>query len=319
MSAFDQVNIKLMQNKPITDEEEQIFIREMINSPDLYKYIAEHQDEYALFVFIPYMFGITYYGCKACMDKAVLIPCFHEEAYIHLKIFKEIFSKVRGMIFNAEPEKRLAESVIGIENVCSIVPGLGMDTDLSFDAQRFREKYQIQGPFILYAGRKDVGKNIYALIRYFREFKMRNEVDLKLVLIGGGKVNIPEDISSDVYDLGFVDMQDKYDAYGAATVLCQPSKHESFSYVIMESWLCERPVMVHEECDVTKDFVVRSNGGLYFKNYFEFEENIKFYLKNPQKASVMGCQGKKFVLENFKWDIVMKKYIDFFNEITIDA
>ena len=45
-------------------------------------------------------------------------------------------------------------------------------------------------------------------------------------------------------DLGFVPIQDKYDAYAAAELLCQPSKHESFSYVIMESWLCERPVLV---------------------------------------------------------------------------
>lgn len=315
VSAFDQVNLKLMKNQKITEEEEQVFIREMINSPDLYRYISEHQEEYGLFVYIPYMFGVTYFGCKACMEKAVLIPCFHEEAYVHLKIFRDVFSNVRGMIFNAEPERKLAEEVFDLRHVKTIVPGLGMDTDLTFDAQRFRKKYGIEYPFILYAGRKDVGKNIYALIKYFNEYKKRNTNDLKLVLIGGGKVTIPEEIRDDVYDLGFVDIQDKYDAYSAAAVLCQPSKHESFSYVIMESWLCQRPVMVHEGCDVTKDFVIRSNGGLYFKNYFEFEGEINYYLEHPDSAAAMGLQGKKFVLENFKWDIVMNKYIQFFNKL----
>ena len=55
------------------------------------------------------------------------------------------------------------------------------------------------------------------------------------MLIGGGELEIPTEIKNDVYDLGFVDLQDKYDAYGAATLLCQPSKNESFSFVIMES------------------------------------------------------------------------------------
>ena len=55
-------------------------------------------------------------------------------------------------------------------------------------------------------------------------------------------------------DLGFVDIQDKYDITAAATLLCQPSKNESFSIVIMESSLCGRPVLVHEACEVTKHF-----------------------------------------------------------------
>ena len=53
----------------------------------------------------------------------------------------------------------------------------------------------------------------------------------------------------------------------AASLLCQPSHNESFSLVIMESWLCGRPVLVSSQCAVTKDFAKRSNGGLYFKDY----------------------------------------------------
>lgn len=105
---------------------------------------------------------------------------------------------------------------------------MGLDISLNYDVERFRAKFDIQDPFILYAGRKDVGKNIYTLIRYFQEYKKRNKNNLKLVLIGGGKVNIPRTLKGEVYDLGFVSIQDKYDAYGAALTLCQPSKHEKF-------------------------------------------------------------------------------------------
>ncbi|MDE7120552.1 MAG: hexosyltransferase, partial [Oscillospiraceae bacterium] len=43
---FDEINLKLMNRIQPTPEEEKIFIREMINSPDLYQYIREHQADY---------------------------------------------------------------------------------------------------------------------------------------------------------------------------------------------------------------------------------------------------------------------------------
>ena len=312
VDAFNRVNIKLMNDELLTLAEEEIYCREMINSPDMYKYIEQHKNEYHCFVGIPYMFGPVYQMCKICPEKAVLIPCFHEEAYIYMDVFKKAFSSIQGMIFNAEPEKVLAERVYHTAGQKLITPGLGLDTGLVYDEERFRAKYDIWEPFILYAGRKDVGKNIYTLIRYFAEYKKRNKNNLKLVLIGGGSVKLPKSVHGDVYDLGFVPIQDKYDAYGAALTLCQPSKHESFSFVIMESWLCKRPVLVHKGCDVTKHFAVTSQGGFYFDNYFEFEGQVNYYIEHPDTASKMGENGRKFVLENFDWDIVTRKYIDFF-------
>ncbi|MEE1242774.1 MAG: glycosyltransferase family 4 protein [Frisingicoccus sp.] len=314
-SAFNEVNTKLMAGERLTPAEEEVFVSEMINSPDMYKYMAKHKDEYHCFVGIPYMFGPVYNMCKQFPDKAVLIPCFHEEAYIYMDVFKKAFSNIRGMIFNAEPERILAERVYDTSNQKLITPGLGLDTKLKYDPERFRAKFNIEEPFILYAGRKDVGKNIYTLIHYFEEYKKRHDNNLKLVLIGGGSVNIPQSILKDVYDLGFVSIQDKYDAYGAALTLCQPSKHESFSFVIMESWLCRRPVLVHEGCDVTKHFAVDSQGGFYFNNYFEFEGQVDYYLEHPDVAAAMGENGRKYVLENFDWDIVTRKYIEFFEEL----
>ncbi len=316
LGAFAAVNIKLMNGiMPLTPEEENTFVSEMVNSPALYEYIRTHKEEYSYFVFIPYMFGPTYYGIQECYEQAVMMPCFHDESYIYMEIFKKAFPKVRGMIFHALPEAQLAKRVYGLSGVECEVLGTGVDTDLTFDAERFRKKYNINEPFILYAGRKDAGKNIYSLIYQFEEYKKRNQNDLKLVLIGGGEVSLPESIKGDVYDLGFVDMQDKFDAYGAALTLCQPSKNESFSLVIMESWLCERPVIVHEECKVTKHFAESSNGGLYFSNYFEFEKEVNFYLNNPEVASKMGKLGKEFVLENFAWDVIVRKYTEYFERL----
>lgn len=314
-AAFDAVNQKLINGETISEADEQIFNREMINSPDLYEYIKKNSGDYTAFVYIPYMFGTTYHGVMACPEKAVLIPCFHDEAYAYLKSFREVYSKAAGMLFNAEPEKYLTEKIYNLSGVKQEVMGLGVDTGLTYDAGRFRDKFNIHDPFILYAGRKDEGKNIYTLINYFKRYKEETDSRLKLVLIGGGEIKVPVAIKNEVIDLGFVDIQDKYDAYSAAELLCQPSKNESFSFVIMESWLCKRPVLVHEDCEVTKNFVSVSNGGLYFRDYYDFRGTVDYIINNPETGDKMAENGYKFVCDNFAWDVIVKKYKKFFEEL----
>lgn len=316
-AAFDTVNLKLMNNQiPLTEDEEKTFVNEMINSPDLYRYIRRHKDEYSLFVFIPYMFGTTFWGIQECYEKAVMIPCFHNESYIYMKCFQREFSKVAGMIFLAQPEQELAQQVFHLDHTRTAVLGAGVYTERTYDPLRFREKYQLKEPFLLYAGRKEVGKNINLLLRYFQKYKTRNQNDLKLVLIGGGEVHIPSGIQDQVIDLGFIDEQDKFDAYSAASILCQPSIHESFSLVVMESWICERPVLVHAQCNVTKWFATAANGGLYFSDYFEFEGTVNYILRNPDQADMMGRNGRKYVLEHFAWDVIVKNHMDFFRSLS---
>lgn len=306
---FDAINYKFMNRLPVTYEEEKIFMREMVNSPELYCYIREHKAEYELFIFIPYMFGTTFFGAQECMEKAILIPCLHNEPYACMKLFRETFSQIAGMAFLSDPERILAEKLYSVcGNEFSFL-GAGVDTQISGDALHFRDRYDIAELFILYAGRKDAGKKVDELIRYFVEFKQRNPSELKLVLIGGGEIEIP---SKDIIDLGFVSAQDKYDAYAAATVFCNPSEMESFSIVIMESWLAEVPVLVNGKCAVTKDFARKANGGLYYESYAEFEGCLRYLLSHREIAGQMGSNGRKYVLANFAWDVIVKKYRSYF-------
>lgn len=316
-AAFDAVNARILHGQKLTKEEEETYAREMVNSPSLYKYIEEHKDEYSVFVFIPYMFGTTYYGMQICPEKSVAVPCFHDEPYVYLDIFKPVFEKAAGLIYNAAPEYDLANRVFDLKSVRQEVAGVGVDVSLTSDAVRFREKFGINEPFILYAGRKDSGKNVDTLVKYFSEYIKRQETDLRLVLIGGGNIELPKELTENgrIVDLGFIDLQDKYDAQAAAELLCQPSHNESFSLVIMESWLCGRPTLVSADCAVTKNFVSESNGGLYFKDYFEFEGCVNYIVNNNEAAVVMGKNGNRYVKERFSWDAVTEKYMRLFSEI----
>lgn len=313
--CFDAVNKKLMHGLPVTEEEEATYIRESVNSPALYDYMRQHQEEYSLFVFIPYMFGTTYYGSQVCPEKSVLIPCFHDESYFYMKIYREAYSKIRGIIYHAQPEYDLTNAHYSMENVKQAVLGEGVDTELSCDGERGRMAFALNAPYLLYAGRKDRGKNVHTLLNYFAEYKKRQNSPLKLVLIGGGEIPVPKSIQEDVVDLGFLSIQDKYDVEAGALALCQPSRNESFSLVIMESWLCGRPVLVHGQCPVTRHFAVTASGGLYFEDYFEFEGAVRYLEQHPNTADAMGQAGRTFVLEHFAWDRIVEVYMEFFRKL----
>ncbi len=314
--SFDYVNGKLMRGMSISPEEEKIFVDNIINSDDLYRYIKKHSGEYALFVFIPYMFGTTYYGCMQVPEKSVLIPCFHDESYAYLDVFKEAFTGVAGMLFNAEAEEKLAKHIFELGGMPAEVIGVGVNTEIQSDKARFENKYNIGAPFVLYMGRKDSGKNVDVLLQYFAEYKKRHNGELQLVLTGGGQIEIPSSVRKDVRDLGFIPVEDKYDACAAAQVLCQPSSFESFSIVIMESWLCGRPVIVNGHCNVTKEFVIQANAGLYYDNYFEFEGCLNYMLQNKEAADEMGSNGRDFVQRHYSWDVVTDKYVRFFEKVS---
>lgn len=320
VQAFDAVNAKLMKNMPVSADEQRIYTDENVNSPELCEYIRTHSDEYSLFVFIPYMFGTTFHGLQVCPEKSVLIPCFHDESYVYMDRFKPVFENIGGIIYHAKPEYDLANRVFNMSRVKQGCLGEGVYTDLTSDAAAFRSKFGIDSPFIIYAGRKDEGKNVHTLVKYFSEYVKRRDTDLKLILIGGGNIELPAELVKQkrIIDLGFIDLQDKYNAQAAAEFLCQPSKNESFSLVIMESWLCGRPVLVHSGCAVTRNFASESNGGLYFGDYFEFEGCTDWYLKNKDKAAQMGENGRNYVRSNFAWDVIVDKYMKFFREVSGD-
>ncbi len=307
LTAFDTVNWKLMRNQPITSAEEEIYVRESVCSPKLTDYIAEHLNEY-VFIFIPYMFGTTYWGIAACQGKAFLIPCLHDESYARMGVFREMFAQVRRLILHTEAELALARSLYNLADDVPVLLGEGVDTGFFADGAAFRRKYGIDSPFILYAGRKDGGKNIDLLIDYFRRYRSQRAQACQLVLIGGGPLPVPIAPDEGIRDLGFVPIQDKYDAYAAATLLCQPSLMESFSLVLTEAWVANTPALVHSDCAVTREHCQRSNGGLYFADYAEFAACVDLLLARPGLRATLGANGRRYVLENYRWDAIIGRY-----------
>ncbi len=307
-AAFDAVNWRLMHNLPITPAQEQTYINQMLRCPRLYEHI-ERECRHTIFLFIPYMFATTYYGAQICPQRSVVIPCLHDESYARLSLYRQVFSHAHGLVLHTDAELALANDLYPRSpDQIRTVLGEGVDTDWAGDAARFRQKYGIAGDFVLVAGRKDQGKNTPLLLDYWRRYIYQRRPLLRLVFIGPGDITVPPDVAETVIDLGFLPRQDKYDAYHAALLLCQPSVNESFSLVLMESWLAERPALVHAGCAVTREQCQKANAGLYFADYDEFAAALDYLQANPDTARILGRQGRRYVLANFHWDVVVARY-----------
>jgi glycosyltransferase involved in cell wall biosynthesis len=265
-------------------------------------------------IFIPYLFGTTWAGSRLVPEKSIIIPCLHDEPYARLSIFEEMFKRVRGMIFNSEPERALAQRLYGFDSARSAIAGMGVDKREEYLPDRFRKKFKIREPFLMCAGRREEGKNTPLLVEYFRLFKKQNPASrLKLVLIGTGTVDVEPVLRRDIIDLGFVDETSKHDAYAASFALCQPSTNESFSIVMMEAWLARAPCIVNAHCDVTAYHCRRSNGGLLFRDYFDFEESLLFLDENAAVRAALAGAGARYVADEFSWDTITKRYEEAFD------
>lgn len=307
LGPLADLNTRLIAGLRLSRAEELRFMALHVNSAALYRHLAAHAKDYDWIAFIPYLFGIAVHGTRLCPDRAVLIPCLHDEGYAHMSIMRDLFARCARFVFHSEPEARLARRLFGVPPERGVVLGSGVDPAPEADGERFRRRYGIDGPFLLYAGRKDATKNVPALIRDFAAWHSRRNTDVSLVLIGPERAAIPPDAAGAIRDLGFVPPADRQDAFAAAAILCQPSRNESFSLVMMEAWLCGKPCIVDAACAVTRDHVVRSGGGLYTAGGAEFGAALDRILGDPSLARAMGEHGRAYVQARYRWDRIIER------------
>lgn len=272
--------------------------------PSLCKYLREHKEEYKAFIFFTYLYYPTVMGIKEVADKAIVIPTAHDEPFLKMQIFKNVFNLPKAFLYNTEEERQLVNRKFHNENIPSKLGGVGVELPANINADRFKHKYRLD-KFIVYVGRIDEGKNCNQLFDYFQEYKKRNDQDIKLVLMGKPVIPIPK--NKDIISLGFVDDQDKFDGIAAAEVLVLPSRFESLSMVVLEAMSVDTLVLVNGECEVLKGHCTKSNGALYYKNYFEFEGTLNYLLTHPVETNAMKQNAKAYVHDNYRWDVITKR------------
>lgn len=304
----------------LSREQQADMMGQSINSDAMYQFIGEHRSEYWFF-FLPYLYGITYQGVRwALRENAFVIPCLHSEPMAYTEAIAETMRRAFGCLFLSEPEAQLADSLYNLRDARKMLVGGAVSTEIEGFGQRFRSQRGIDQPFVLFVGRKVPGKGADLLLRHFREYvQITGRDDLKLILLGSGEIDLHGAPGGQVLSLTPRNQQEIYDAMDACEFLIQPSFFESFSIVLMEAWLCRKGVLVNGLCDVTRHHVLKSNGGLYFTSLGEFCETMDLMLGRPDLCASMAAAGREYVLRNFTWYDVVRKFLNFVAGIEADT
>jgi glycosyltransferase involved in cell wall biosynthesis len=279
-------------------------------SPRMFEYLLRHGGRYDAVVFSPYLFWSTSVCLPFLAERAVVIPCLHDEPYARLDVLRPVLAGPALVWFLSVPEHHLAHRLGPVARRHSVT-GAGVPVRSGYDPLGFMERHRLQRPFVLYAGRREEGKGTAWLFETFVAAVTEGGLDLDLVCIGkgepGGGYDLPKGWEGRVVDLGFLSDAERDNAFAAATAYVQPSRMESFSLTIMEAWLAGTPVLASEQSDVVAWHCRRSGGGLMFSSGAELAERLDLVVRKPDLATEVAEAGRRYVIENYTWDTVLDR------------
>lgn len=266
----------------------------------LYEHVRIHAADFDWLIVLPYIVPLVNYAAWIAPEKVIFWPCLHDELLAYQEPFRLLMETARGVCFNSPEERTLAMEKLAIRPQNWAVLGAGVTLGTPSSGSR-----PTQPPFLIYAGRLQHGKNLALLEDYFTRF-VEDGHDMRLVVIGEGPYAFRTHPMIEV--LGSVSEAQKAALLGSALALCQPSLRESFSLVVMESWLAGRPVLVHADCPVTRGHVERSGGGFYFRTYGEFAATLDYLYHQPKQAVLLGRSGRNYVLGDYTWGAILDRF-----------
>lgn len=301
---FDEINGRFLTYGIAQSEEQEWIEKQGPLTPQLIEYIKKNREVYDVFLFSTYLYYPTVMGVREVAEKSIVMPNAHDEPFLRMKIFDNVFMLPRAFFFNTEEEKKLVHRKYKNSDISWDIGGAGVTLPEQLNPMDFKEKYKLDN-YIVYVGRIDEGKKCHVLFDYFMRYKKENDNDLKLVLIGKPVIEIPK--QKDIVSLGFVSEQDKFDAIAGAKILVLPSEFESLSIVVLEAMSVKTSVLVNGKCTVLKGHCIKSNGALYYLNYGEFEGCVNYFLSHEKTVEIMKQNAWKYIEENYKWDVITRK------------
>jgi len=263
--------------------------------------------------FYPYLYYPTVVGLPKVAERAIMHAAAHDEPPLYLPRFRDVFGAARGLVFHTDEEQRLVNRVFPVAHRPQIVLGLGAETGVGDPADAHAALGLDDRPYLLYVGRVDDGKGTRTLVEFFLSYKQRHPGSrLRLVLAGPVIHEPPSD--PDVVIAGPVDESVKWGLLRGATMFVNPSAFESFSIVLMEAWSAGVPVVVNARCDVTREHVERSGGGLAFDGFATFEAIVDALVDHPDRCTALAEAGAAYVATFYSWPAIVDRYARFLEQ-----
>ena len=319
--TFTRINAELLRTtelkrgiSPLEPDEEAAFFREGIRSRGLANAITERATGYDAIVLLPYLYGPIVDGVARAGRRAFLQPCLHDEPYAYLNGVANAHYASRRLLFNSAGEAELARRLYGPGVAAKTrVLGLGIDEPVATPQSSVGGFVPQRERYVLYVGRQDSTKNLNVAVGAFDAYRRRyGSTQLKFVLVGDSSASFAR--HDGIVDLGYVSDDAKWTLLSHARALVQPSRNESYSRAIFESWLVGRPVVVHGACLATSTAVRDADGGWVAESAPEWEAAFA-RIDGDENLHVFGERGRAYAKRYAAWEGVYERFESVVREI----
>src|ERR1700689_946839 len=197
------------------------------------------------------------------------------------------------------------------------------------DRQLIAERYQVNYPFLLYAGRISPHKNVVRMIEAFSALKTELEKeqllpDLKLIIIGDDVSGNPDlrrtvvrsGVQNDVRFLGFVPIEGLRTFYAAAKIFVFPSLYEGFGLPPLEAMAHGTPVVTSNVSSLP-EVVGNAAVLVHPENVFEIMRALHRVLVDQplrEKMKERSCRQAT----KFSWEKSVLRIMEVYREV-LDA
>ena len=177
---------------------------------------------------------------------------------------------------------------------------------------RVRAEYRVEGPVVLYVGRRSAYKGVDLLVDAVARLG-----DVTLVLLGAGDPITVSTGTARVIDLGAVSDEDKAAWLEAADVLCLPSANESFGLVVAEGWSFGVPA-VTSDIPPLRSLVEEVGGGLAVERSSQaLADALAKVLGDPEGARRMGEYGLSYWRSHLSPEAAARRMMGVYEELMV--
>ena len=305
--TFLRIQQAIDRGHPVSESEELLWLRNGVNSAALLRHLEQQASSYRALLLGPYLFGLTWFTALAHPERALLVPCLHDEPFAKLACMRRLFAETAGCLFNTQAERELAGELFHVPEAKARIVGMGLDP-FEADATAFAKRHGLTAPYVLYSGRREPLKGTPLICDYMQTFRERTGRDIKLVFTGSGNIDAPAALWPHIFDAGFVSEHEKHEAMAGAVAFLHPSVNESFGIVLLEAFLARTPGLVHAKGRVLVSQCRASGAGLWFRHYPDFETQLLYLLDNPEARTALGARGREYVVREYAWPAIEKKF-----------